>query len=299
MTTASDEPPTAENTDEAFVEAAENRVPERVVGASTADQVLGRWQEFLAESQELLRPPGRPSTWRQMCHQHSPASWVETEDGDASPATDLHIDSAVGRAVAALTAVMQEARLCISTAHQIFRPLAIFGESLGDSAEEHSLQTPPQLFVEMSQLLPTLRNLRQLLSRIETVAEHLVRQVAATYATSLAAQAGQPLHGLARQPLRPALDVLGELLALPVVVDGLIVENNCLKRAYDSYSWVVSKAQGSGASGAAKASQIPELPSQAAASLVHELEQAQFLIRGEAFQICLSNGKEILLLQAC
>ena len=53
-----------------------------------------------------------------------------------------------------------------------------FGEVLGpESPEEDSLQTPSELLVEVAELLPTLRQARHLLRRVEAVAENLLRQL--------------------------------------------------------------------------------------------------------------------------
>ena len=52
-----------------------------------------------------------------------------------------------------------------------------FGEALGpEGPEEGSRQTPSALLVELAELLPTLRRTRQLLRRLEKVAENLLRQ---------------------------------------------------------------------------------------------------------------------------
>lgn len=53
-----------------------------------------------------------------------------------------------------------------------------------------------------------------------------------------------PCAGLAKQPLRLLLDVLGELLSIPVHLDGLVLENARLRRAFSSFKWIVTCLQG-------------------------------------------------------
>ncbi|CAJ1328221.1 unnamed protein product, partial [Effrenium voratum] len=106
-----------------------------------------------------------------------------------------------------------------------------------------------RLLVEFAQLLPQLRAMRQLLRRVEAVAVNLLRQLAGQQAM----QASQGLQGLTRQPLRPVLDVLSELLLLPVHLDGLALENGRLRRTFASYSWIVTQASTPG-------SALPEVP---------------------------------------
>ena len=52
--------------------------------------------------------------------------------------------------------------------------------------------------------------------------------------------------GLAKQPLRLVLDVLGELLSISVKCDGLVLENSRLRRAYTSFKWIATQRHGNG-----------------------------------------------------
>eukprot|EP00931_Biecheleriopsis_adriatica_P019704 TRINITY_DN13361_c0_g1_i2.p1 TRINITY_DN13361_c0_g1~~TRINITY_DN13361_c0_g1_i2.p1 ORF type:complete len:1202 (+),score=292.24 TRINITY_DN13361_c0_g1_i2:38-3643(+) len=276
---------------------------ERVLGASTADQVLGRWQEFIGESSRLLRAQlSLPAEWRRLPPRGSAKEpWLSAEADEAGTSATSSLclgATVVGRAVAALASTVEEARRCKSAAPELCRALAIFGEALGPESDgEERLQTPPQLLVEMAELLPTLRSLRQLFARIEVVAEHLVRQLAGVHSASLdATHENEALRGLTRQPLRPALDLLGELLAVPVAVDGLVLESGRLRTAFASYSWIVGRASGASSLGevAGAAAQLPELSSEVSAALVSELRQAESIMRGDSFQLCLAHVVDAL-----
>ena len=85
------------------------------------------------------------------------------------------------------------------------------------------------------------------------------------------------MKGLSRQPLRCALDVFCELVAVPMYLDGLVLENARLRRAYSSYVWIVEK------SGTGDLPQVPERE-----ELQQELLQMDFLFKGDAFQACCS-----------
>ncbi|CAE8687170.1 unnamed protein product, partial [Polarella glacialis] len=273
---------------------------DRVIGASTGDQVLQRWHSFLGESSQLLKAQlAPPALWRRL-PARGPAQVSNFEESlkrqqnqvRSSASAELAASlsqgsSAVGRVVCSLTTSVAEARVCISTAPELCRTLALFGESLGpELADEDMLQTPSSLLIEMADLLPTLRLLRKLLDRVDTIAEHLVRQLVGTHAAGLSAsQTKGPLRGLSRQAQRPALDVLGELLAVPVAVDGLILESDRLRRAYSSYTWIVGKT----AQASPGASSLPELPNESARAIARELQEAATLMRGDAFKICLNR----------
>ncbi|CAK9019640.1 unnamed protein product [Durusdinium trenchii] len=254
---------------------------ERVLGASTADQVLERWHGFMAETSKLLQLD-EPLRWRlPLQHVVTKATVTTATATDWSSQLGLSF-SPVGRVVHSLAASVEQARNCVDMGPKLYHALAVFGEALGpESPEEDSLQTPSELLVEVAELLPTLRQARHLLRRVEAVAENLLRQLSQTYTMAM--------PGLVRQPLRVVLDVLGELLAVPVFLDGLILENARLRRAFTSYNWIVEKAGAKAGGGSAS---LPDLPE--ATALLRELQEAQPLLRGDAFQMCLANVAQAL-----
>eukprot|EP00913_Durusdinium_trenchii_P000795 g742.t1 len=254
---------------------------ERVLGASTADQVLERWHGFMAETSKLLQLD-EPLRWRlPLQHVVTKATVTTATATDWSSQLGLSF-SPVGRVVHSLAASVEQARNCVDMGPKLYHALAVFGEVLGpESPEEDSLQTPSELLVEVAELLPTLRQARHLLRRVEAVAENLLRQLSQTYTMAM--------PGLVRQPLRVVLDVLGELLAVPVFLDGLILENARLRRAFTSYNWIVEKAGAKAGGGSAS---LPDLPE--ATALLRELQEAQPLLRGDAFQMCLANVAQAL-----
>ena len=103
------------------------------------------------------------------------------------------------------------------------------------------------------------------------------------------------IPGLVRHPSRVVLDLLGELMAVPVYLDGLVLENSRLRRAFTSYKWIVEKASagaGAGAGAVGGSMSLPELPE--AFALMGELQEVEFILKGNAFQICLGNVAQSL-----
>lgn len=250
---------------------------ERVLGASTADQVLERWHGFMAETSKLLKSL-EPPAWRyRLPLSRLTVTTPTTSQVDWSNQLGLSF-SPTGRVVYSLSASVEQARSCLAQAPQIYDALGVFGEALGpEMPEEDSLQTPSSLLIELAELIPTLSKARQLLRRADAVAGNILMQLAKTQA--------MPIPGLAKQPLRLVLDVLGELLSISVKCDGLVLENSRLRRAYTSFKWIVEKAS---TSNAGSGGQLPELGENGTA-LLRELQEATPLLRGDAFQGCLAN----------
>ena len=87
-------------------------------------------------------------------------------------------------------------------------------------ADESAVQT--SLLIELAELLPTLERVQVLLDRVATLAEHLMRQLAAIFD---GVERGKDTFArtLRKSSFRPVLDMLGKLLRVPVIVDG----SNC------------------------------------------------------------------------
>eukprot|EP00438_Fugacium_kawagutii_P000494 Skav217655 [mRNA] locus=scaffold2919:60861:62694:+ [translate_table: standard] len=132
--------------------------PERVLGASTADQVLERWHGFMAETSKLLKSQLEPPAFRHRL----PLSKLTVATPTSSQvdwSNQLGLScSQTGRVVYSLTAAVEQARSCVQQASKIYDSLGIFGEALGpEMPEEDSLQTPPSLLIELAELRLALR----------------------------------------------------------------------------------------------------------------------------------------------
>ena len=98
------------------------------------------------------------------------------------------------------------------------------------------------------ELLPTLERVQVLLDRVATLAQHLMRQLAAFF-DGVERRKDTFARTLRKSSFRPVFDMLRKLLRVPVIEDGLMLENTQFRQAYKSYSWVVSKASARQASG--------------------------------------------------
>eukprot|EP00929_Paragymnodinium_shiwhaense_P087037 TRINITY_DN47360_c0_g1_i1.p1 TRINITY_DN47360_c0_g1~~TRINITY_DN47360_c0_g1_i1.p1 ORF type:complete len:1285 (+),score=290.81 TRINITY_DN47360_c0_g1_i1:32-3856(+) len=294
---------------------------ERVLGASTSDQVLERWGQFLNVCTDELK--GRTAA----CSDHRPlvqdcvesTAAAQAAPGEAAAGADdakaaMGLgSSALSRSICALADTLREARLCsAAAADTCFKPLALFGEVQAQAAEQAAAtQTPAALLLELAELLPQLSKARALLDRAASVAEHLLRQLiglhaAGAMASGAASRRGRSSATAEAMPscpslsgvekvslsLRPVLDMLGELLAIFVTVDGLILENPHFRRAYASYSRVIAKAA-LGPSGplGAGTGVTPELnlTLEAAADLSEELREVEPFAEGNVFQLYLGR----------
>jgi len=258
-----------------------------VIGVSTADQVLERFQTFVRESSEQLQ--GVTATWGE---RHRLAVEGPPRPDRGADACDpgeleaaLHLsESKAGQVINSLATSMREARACVVLAPELYQPLALFGEVQSPQADDSAVQT--SLLIELAELLPTLERVQVLLDRVATLAEHLMRQLAAIF-DGVERRKDTFARTLRKSSFRPVLDMLGKLLRVPVIVDGLMLENTQFRQAYKSYSWVVSKA-----SARQERVGMLELPPESAAALVEWLQTMEPLALGDTFKLTLNRISE-------
>ena len=248
---------------------------------------VGKIQTFVRESSEQLQ--GVTATWGE---RHRLAVEGPPRPNRGADACDpgeleaaLHLsESKAGQVIISLATSMREARACVVLAPELYQPLALFGEVQSPQADESAVQT--SLLTELAELLPTLERVQVLLDRVATLAEHLMRQLAAIF-DGVERRKDTSARTLRKSSFRPVLDMLGKLLRVPVIVDGLMLENTQFRQAYKSYSWVVSKA-----SARQERVGMLELPPESAAALVEWLQTMESLALGDTFKLTLNRISE-------
>lgn len=257
----------------------------RFLGAAIADKVLERWSTVLKASTKSMRE--KAAVWDKrhlLAFEGAPASARCEPTGDVEELEDgLGLSkSSVGRVVESLALTIAEARSCLSATPELYRALAVFGEVQPESEEDSSQLG---LLVEMAELLPALEKVQKLLVRVAAVAEHMIRQLIGihTAAKVKSADGTKEFKGLDTTPLRPAFDMLGEILMIPVVIDGLLLENPWFGQAFKQYCFVVRKVS---VEDDGRRMEIEGIPAEAAKEIEARLQEVADLADCDAFKVC-------------
>lgn len=252
---------------------------EQVLGAANAQQMQLRWREFVEGNGDLLRsrcacpPEGVQPT---SCPAERPTFASAETDATMEELQRLGLDCSMpeGSLVAGLAGTVLEARRCISGAQSHIAPLALFGKR---HKQQDGAATNPELLAELSELLPKLQVIEDHLQRAAELGQHLVQQM---LAIQVAATARDGRLGGRSLSVSPLLDLLGEVLAVAALADGLFNGNQRFGQSHANLTWIVSKAMEEGP----KQLQLPE---DAASQLLEQLKSLEAMINGSSVEVCL------------
>lgn len=252
---------------------------DNVLGTSTADQVLQQWKIFLESSAKTLRERTLCQGDANILPAAGPAICTIGGTGTdrTSPAEKLGLyDSPVGQAAAFISTTLRESRACVAVAEGLLRHLALFGERQTTEAVGNAQRMDSALFIEFGELLPKLQSISHVLSRVAVLTEHLLRQLVGLHSAGASGK-NSLLRGVETlAPPWPVIEALGDLLLVPVTVDGLVLENGKLREAFRSYKWLVSNSKNVDS----------ELPADAAVALEGKLKELDTMMSSDTFDEC-------------